>query len=226
MSAKQQLASQTAALTLAFALSLIPGIHAFALQGFAIVVLIFFTLKRLKKQKIHHIVPDSDSLEMALLTFGFFFLIACTGALNSPFFVLSFIHLFFLSLTTTPLVSLAVVTETIVLYVVQNHQLTSQELFLLLPLPLTLIIFIFARQQYSELQKTTHILEKESQELVDTKKAELSFEQYLSSSLTPQLTTLRSMIASENASVEDVLNRITLIEEATQTIVEKIRTTE
>lgn len=226
MSAKQQLASQTAALTLAFALSLIPGIHAFALQGFAIVVLIFFALKRLKKQKIHHIVPDSDSLEMALLTFGFFFLIACTGAVNSPFFVLSFIHLFFLSLSTTPLVSLAVVTETIVLYVVQNHQLTSQELFLLLPLPLTLVIFIFARQQYSELQKATHILEKESQELVDAKKAELTFEQYLSSSLIPQLITVKSMIASQNTAIEDILNQITLIEEATQAIIQKIKSIE
>ncbi len=226
MSAKQQLASQTAALTLAFALSLIPGIHTFALQGFAIVVLIFFALKRLKKQKIHHIIPDSDSLEMALLTFGFFFLIACTGTVNSPFFVLSFIHLFFLSLSTSPLVSLVVVTETIILYVVQNHQLTSQELFSLLPLPLTLVIFIFARQQYGELQKTTHILEKESQELVDTKRAELSFEQYLSSSLTPQLITLKSMITSENTSVESILNQITLIEEATQAIIEKIKKTE
>ncbi len=226
MSAKQQLASQTAALTLAFALSLIPGIHAFALQGFAIVVLIFFTLKRLKKQKIHHIVPDSDSLEMALLTFGFFFLIACTGAVNSPFFVLSFIHLFFLSLSTSPFVSLVVVTETIILYVVQNHQLTSQELFLLLPLPLTLVIFIFARQQHSELQKTAHILEKESKELVDTKKAELSFEEYLGTSLTPQLTTLKAMIASQNTAIEDILNHITLIEEATQAIVQRIKSTE
>lgn len=224
MSAKLQLISLTSALLLAYSVSLIPGIHTFALQGFAIVVLIFFVIKRLKKRKIHHIAPEGNSHEMALLTFGFFFLIACTGNIHSPFFMLSFIHLFFLSISTTPLVSLAVVTETVILYVVMNHQMTISDLLVLLPLPLTLIIFIFAKEQYAELQKATHILERETQELVDTKKAELGLERYMQSSLLPQLATLKTIVNRGASSADELIEQITLIEDEADTMLKKINT--
>ncbi len=220
MSAKLQLVLLSAALLAACGLSLVPFFHTYALQFFASVVLIFFVLKRIQRTSWLHFAPTSNSYEMALLSFGFFFLIAATGNVSSPFFMLSFIHLFFLSLSTPLIVALIVVVETVVLHIMLTPAMTTQEFFSLLPLPLTLIIFVVAHEQYKTLQRTATLLEKETDELVETKKVELSIYEYLVHTVVPQLQAIRDTAVTSQSAVAEQLD--TLYQQSQQ-FVERIR---
>lgn len=218
MSAKLQLVLISIALCAAWVLSMVPFLHTYALQFFAGIVLVFFMLKRMQRSAWLHLAPSSNSYEMALLSFGFFFLIAATGNVSSPFFMLSFIHLFFLSLSTPLVVALIVVVETVILHILLTPAMTTGEFFSLLPLPLTLIIFVVAHEQYKTLQKTAQLLEKETDALVETKKTELSIYEYLVHTVLPQLQSLR-----ETARQSAMAEQIETLYQQTYQFVERIR---
>ena len=89
-----------AAVALAYFWLQVPALSRYSLQIFAATVFVFFVIKRLKKAKLWHVLPESMSLEMALVTFAFLLLIGATGNIESHFYVLTYIHLFLLTLTT------------------------------------------------------------------------------------------------------------------------------
>ena len=86
MSARYHTLVLLLAITLAYLWLQVPVLRTYSFQIFALFLAGFFIVKRFKKAKIWHILPDAASYEITLLTFSFLLLIGATGNTESYFY--------------------------------------------------------------------------------------------------------------------------------------------
>ncbi|PIR60268.1 MAG: hypothetical protein COU67_02800 [Candidatus Pacebacteria bacterium CG10_big_fil_rev_8_21_14_0_10_44_54] len=188
----------------------IPVLQPYSLQIFALTIAVFFIIKRLAKAKFWHIVPEHASLEITLLTFAFLILIGATGNLESPFFALSYIHLFFLVLATRPPTAIVTTIATALLHFSLAGTLNAAMLQALISLPVLLLIFLFAKAQYDEAKAAEEIIAAEEQQLETVEAKERSLEEFLTTFLQPRITTL-TKFSSDPAVPKDLSTQLSLI---------------
>ena len=151
------------AIVLAFLWLKTPILNSYSLQAVAGCTFIYFVIKRKKRSKIHHILPDHDSAEMALVTFGLMILIGSSGTIASPLFPLTYIHLFFLVMSSDRATSVVVGPATALFHFGLEPVISGSNIGHLLAIPIMLMIFLFARQQHEELIKNQSTMHKEEQ---------------------------------------------------------------
>lgn len=144
----------TLALLLSIALAYlwlqVPVLRNYSFQIFALFVAGFFFVKRFKKAKLWHILPDVASFEITLITFSFLLLIGATGNTQSYFFPLGYIHLFFLVMASeAPTAIVATITIMLFHYSIEPS-LSLPTVQGIITLPIMLSIFLFAKKQYDE----------------------------------------------------------------------------
>lgn len=150
MSARYHTLALLLSITLAYLWLQVPILRQFSFQIFALFVAAFFIVKRFKKAKLWHILPDWASLEITLFTFAFLLLIGSTGNTVSLFYPLTYIHLFFLVMTShTPTAIVATIAIMLFHYAVEPN-LEIATIQALMTLPIMLAIFLFARKEYDE----------------------------------------------------------------------------
>lgn len=150
MSARYHALALLLAITLAYLWLQVPILKQYSFQIFSLFVAAFLIMKRFKKAKIWHIMPDMASFEITLITFAFLLLIGATGNTKSLFFPLGYIHLFFLVMASeVPTAIIATVAIMLFHYSVEPS-LETTTIQAILTLPIMLAIFLFARKQYDE----------------------------------------------------------------------------
>lgn len=150
MSARYHALALLLAITLAYLWLQVPILKQYSFQIFSLFVAAFLIMKRFKKAKLWHIMPDMASFEITLITFAFLLLIGATGNTKSLFFPLGYIHLFFLVMASeVPTAIIATVAIMLFHYSVEPS-LETATLQAILTLPIMLAIFLFARKQYDE----------------------------------------------------------------------------
>lgn len=128
----------------------VPTLQTYSLQVFAILILLFLGLKRLKNAKAWHILPERTSVEMVILTFAFLLLIGSTGNMDSIFYPLTYIHLFFLVMTTAAGTAIFVTIMVMLFHFGMAPIIEVRDIAQLINLPIMLLFFLFAKQQYDE----------------------------------------------------------------------------
>lgn len=141
-------------ITLAYLWLQVPFLEKYSFQIFAFFVVIFLIIKRYKKAKIWHILPDWASYEITVLTFAFLLLIGATGNTRSLFYPLGYIHLFFLVMTTHIPTAIVATIAIMLFHYALDPGVDISTLQSIITLPIMLAIFLFARKQYDEAHLT------------------------------------------------------------------------
>lgn len=144
----------------------VPSLVQYSLQAFAACFILYFILKKANKAAIWEVLPTTDVDEMVLVTFAFLILIGATGATTSVFFSLTFVYLFFVSMTMERWTSIAITLLTALFFYALQPSLDSNlHLSHLISIPLVTVFFLFAKYQ--------HELAKEKQTLVSIEHNEI-----------------------------------------------------
>jgi len=147
----------------------IPTLAHYSLQAVAFSVLLFFIIKTLNKRKIHHLIPQYATFEVALITFIFTLLISATGNTNSIFYPLIYIYLFLLVFSTYTQTAI-MTTLGLMFYQYALMPLTNQvELLDYVSLPIILIFFLFSKQQHEAVIKDEKLLKNDSRTNLELK---------------------------------------------------------
>lgn len=126
----------------------LPFLAHYSLQLFALVVVLYFVIKKLHKATIRQLLPAQASIEMAVITIAFLLLIGATGNIHSVLFALSFVHLFLLALKTDLVTACIVTIEIVLFHFALTPNATLAEFSFLISLPVVMVFFLFAKQQY------------------------------------------------------------------------------
>jgi len=219
--AKLQSVLLLGAIAVAYIVLHIPALSGYSLQVFAGSLVLFFILKRIKRAKLWHILPDKMSLEIGLLTFAFTYLIGATGNTHSIFYPLSYIHLFLLIFSSTPLTSVSTIIFLMLFHYSLEPNLSIEEVGSVLSLPVIGMILLFAKKQYDEVHVKEVELEKELVKLDKTSQKERSLEGFLAGFLSPKLHMLQQLLKDPDTTKDTVLKQLSLLESE----VEKLTTT-
>lgn len=150
MTAKYHTLALLFSIALAYFWLSIPFLKPFTFQIFALLVASFLIIKRYKKAKLWHILPEWASFEITLLTFAFLLLIGATDNTRSLFYPLGYIHLFFLVMTSHTKTAIVATIAIMLFHYALEPNLDITTVQAVITLPIMLVIFLFARKQYDE----------------------------------------------------------------------------
>jgi hypothetical protein len=207
---------------LAYIILHFPELRSYSLQIFTGSIGLFFVLKRLKRAKLWHILPDKMSLEVGILTFAFVYLIGATGNTHSIFYALSYVHLFFLIFSSTSLTSISTIIFLMLFHYAQEPVLAVDEVSALVSLPIIGTILLFAKSQYDEVQVKEVALEREIKDLDTTVKKEATLEHTLKKFIQPKLMLLKKLLDDPEETKETVLKQVTLMETELEKITDRV----
>lgn len=209
-------------IVLAYIVLHIQFLHRYSLQIFLLSVLAFFMLKRFKKAKLWHVLPDRMSLEIGLVSFAFVFLIGATGNTHSLFYSLSYIHLFFLVFSSSPITAVASMIALITFHYALEPNLAVGELGSILSIPVIGVLLLFSKKQYDEAHLQQTILENEVKEFDKTAQKEQTLENFVDRFLSPKLDFLAQLLADPQETKETVLKQLALVRAELQKIVGRV----
>lgn len=140
-----------------------PLFNQYAIQAVATATLAYFLIKKLSGKKTWHLLPGQNSLQMALVTFSLLLIIGKTGNLASPLYPLTYIHLFFLVMSTNPLSAILTMAAAVLFHFSLTATLDMAVFAHLITLPIVMLFFMFAKQQHEETILEKQQLQKEEE---------------------------------------------------------------
>ncbi len=198
----------------------------YSLQIFMLSITLFFIIQRIKGAKLWHVMPSKHSLELALLTFSFVFLIGSSGNTHSTFFSLTYIHLFFLVFSTSIETTITAIFSLFLIHYGLEPIVGLEEIGTLLSIPAIGALFIFAKNQYDSIehkdkQLTEAVVEKE-QLLDQSTKNEESLQQFISNFLRPKLDIIKRLLVDPTEDNIQVEKQLSLLETELDKVVQRL----
>lgn len=161
MHPRQHTALLLFAIFLAFVWLQIPFLKSLSLQAVAASTICYFVIKKYTRAKLKHILPEENSAEMALVTFSLLLLVGNSGTLNSPLFPLTYIHLFFLVMSSSRSTAITVGPATALFHFGLEPTISLSNIGHLITIPIILLFFLFAREQHEEVIKEKQTIAQE-----------------------------------------------------------------
>lgn len=165
MSSTAQIILVFLAIALSYVWVSVPQLEYYSLQLVAAVILLYFGIKRFSKSSWSEIAPRALTAELAILTVGFLVFISSTGNMDSLFFPLSYIYLFFLVIALRPLAAIIASLGIMFFHYQVTPTLTPDHISTLLSLPLLLFVFLFTKKQYESHQFDQQTLVQQEEKL-------------------------------------------------------------
>lgn len=165
MSSTAQIILVFLAIVLSYVWVSVPQLEYYSLQLVAAVILLYFGIKRFSKSSWSEIAPRALTAELAILTVGFLVFISSTGNMDSLFFPLSYIYLFFLVIALRPLAAIIASLGIMFFHYQITPTLTPDHISTLLSLPLLLFVFLFTKKQYESHQFDQQALVQQEEKL-------------------------------------------------------------
>lgn len=179
----------------------IPLVRQYSLQLFALATIVYILLQRRWRGRFSLILPEHNAAHFALLNFACLLLVGSSGALSSPFFALSFIHLFFLALATPTWVALLIALEIMVFDVsVTIAWLSSLELSVgawsnLSSIPVVMLFYVFAKMQYEKAYQNSLLMRAETRALLKAQQDDQAVAAFVASLLNKRLPMLEFLLS-------------------------------
>lgn len=138
----------------------------YALQAFVASVLAYSLLKMINKKRIVKILADTALDEMIFISFSFLILIGSSDGLDSIFFPLIYIYLFFLIIFTHTGTALVISAELLAFF----YLLLSQDISLknasgLISIVIITFSYIFAKKQYDRAEHNQYVMQQSQKEI-------------------------------------------------------------
>lgn len=201
------------AILLAYAWLQVPTMQAYSLQVFALLVAGFLLFKKLRGGKFWHVLPAHTSAEMSILTFAFLLLIGATGNLESPFFPLAFLHIFFVVMTAHPITAIISTTGLMLFHYALETSPGLPTVQAFLTMIIMMGIFIFAKKQYDSNKRQTAKLAVEEKELELLSDQEHTLEQFIETFLTPRIARLKELSEHPEDNLSTITTQLDLIQD-------------
>lgn len=200
-----------------------PFLANYSLQVFALTLGVYFLSKRLSKAKLWHLAPRRESWEMMLATFAFSLLIGSTGNVSSPFFALTFVHLFFLVMATHYMSSLLIAGELVLFHYALSPQTIGSDWQVLVTLPLVLTFFLFGKHQHQEVVKEKHLLQQNEATIASIEGDESSLLSFIQPFLGQKLEAIKELSKYPSANHDAIVGQITLIQVEMQRVLRNLK---
>lgn len=222
---KRHIIRQSAALVLAIIAAYlwlqIPALKPYALQGFSVAIILFFIAKRFTKAKLWHFLPSKTSLQMSFLTFALLLFIGATGNIESLFYPLTYVHLFFLVLATYVPAAIIATVGVVLFHYGLAPSMEPTHIQSLFSLPIMLLIFLFAKNEYDQAHAAQALLEKEEVELQHSKQQQHMLHTFVNDFLKPKLLTLENLSKNPEENSKEVGTQISLLISEIEKVVQK-----
>lgn len=227
MSSAAHAVSLLLAVALAYLWLQVPVLRDHSLQIFAVMMISFFVLKRLRKAKLWHIAPEPGSWELSLITFSFLLLIGATGNTDSIFYPLGFLHLFFLVLASTVPTAIVATTGIMLFHYAMEPSFNLGHLQVLITLPTMLVLFIFTKYQYDQSRFKQNLLKEEEKVINaltnDDREDQQDVSQFVNDYLPSQFATIRQL-AQQSPQFDAISKILQRIEQESAALLKKIAT--
>jgi hypothetical protein len=195
MSSSIRLLYHTGTITLAVIWAFVwlrtPSLNHYSVQLFGVVILAYFVIKKFNQADFWQLLPSPASLEMALATLAFLLIISYWQHSFSPV-SLSFVHLFFLTLSAQNLTTLIILFEIILFHYSLSSGIGTIETSYLVSLPIVTGFFLLAKDQFLKVFKkkasVTQVtnISKTVETIRELQKVDQALENLLGNLLTPQ----------------------------------------
>ncbi len=197
----------------------------FGLQALAALMLVFLLIRyfvRTDHSHRWHILPQAVSLEMVILHMAMLLVVASTGATQSPLFALTYIQLFLLVLTGTPLSAGLTTVSIMFFYYLPNQALAYRELVTLLTLPAVWLVTQLVKQQYDQLRLEQQMRTVEERQLELISQSEQTLESFLTQFVRPKLILFESELSGAGPKNETLRSQFSLLQSELDKLVTKI----
>ncbi len=178
-----------------------PTLAPYSLQLFGISVLGYFVIKKLNKAEFWQLLPSHASLEMAAATLAFLLVIGATGNLHSPLFALTFVHLFFLALSTHTLTAIILTFAIMLFHYGMAKDITALEISSLMSIAIVMGFFMLVKDQFLKVFKQQVALNESLQKISELQAVDHGLEQLLSRVLGFKKHTPQPTVAAPSVSV-------------------------
>lgn len=180
-------------------------------------ILLYFLIRLARKK---HLLPLSVSRaapEFALVSASICLLIGSTGNIDSFFFPLTYLHVFFLTMTIRPSQAVFLSVGVILFHYGLMGAFTLANLSSLGSIALLLCIFLFAKRQYEEHIRKELVVEEQQEEISKQQSEAILF---ISTFLKPKLQTLLHLSDYPEANKEVIVRQIVIIQEAVEELLQ------
>lgn len=159
----------------------LPALTPHALQAVAFCTFLYVLLNFAERRsgKVWQLLPQADSALLPLITFTLLLLIGATGNIDSPLYPLTYIHLFFLVMTTTLAPALIATFGAMWFHLALAPTITPATLAHVLVLPIVMAFFLFAKQQHELAIKEKQALAATIEQLDNLEEKEIDLEKQL-----------------------------------------------
>ena len=171
MPVMRQALLMTSSVITAYVFLQVPALGQYSLQLFALLFLIYWLLQRRSQRRLFYPFAQQFSANILLLNMAFMLLIGGSGGLSSPWFVLTFIQLFFVALACSDQLAILLSLQLVLFYLGLGLNIagnltamTMTELSNLLAVPLVMLFYLFGKNQYQKAHYQTLLLDSEKQE--------------------------------------------------------------
>lgn len=206
----------------------VPILKHYSLQAFALISVFYLILQKRQRGRIYLILPENSSANLALINFAFLLLTGVSGSLASPFFAITFIQLFFLALAAPNLTSLLVALEIMVFHfslsiaMSSNFVLSVPALSNLLALPVVMIFYLFAKDQYQKAYGNSLLIDAEARELNRAQSDDRAVAEFVSSLLNRRLPMLEFLLSFPEKNKTAISSEMKILKKDLNTLTRQI----
>jgi hypothetical protein len=195
----------------------VPVLKHYSLQAFALISVFYLILQKKQRGRIYLILPENSSANLALINFAFLLLTGASGSLASPFFAITFVELFFLALAAPAATSLLVALEIVVFHfslsiaMSNNFVLSMGALSNLIALPVVMIFYLFAKDQYQKAYCNSLLIDAETRELNKAQSDDRAVAEFISSLLNRRLPMLEFLLSFPEKNKEAINSEVKIL---------------
>lgn len=201
----------TGALTGGYLWLQLPLLRPYSLQGFALAVLLFFSVKFFFNSRRQEL-PQLASLELVPLAFALMLLIGSTGAAGSSYFALLYIFLLLLVLAAGMYTAIIITSELVLFLYALSLQLNTTNIQQLLSLPLMLGFFLYIKYQLETSHRQQTRLTQSASVLESVSQQKLTLEKFVGEFLKPKLFALTQLGKHEQTTKQTLVSQLDLLE--------------
>ena len=203
MPAIKRAIAMTMTVVFAYVFLQVPPVSKYSLQVFAILFILYWWRQRRRRGKTFYIFAELSSINIFFLNTAFLILIGGSQGLNSPFFALTFIQLFFVALSCEKQLAILLSLELVLFYLglglnqyglALTQTLSMTEISNLLAIPLVMVFYLFGKVQYQRAYYRSLLLDSEKQERLRAQADDLAVAAFVHSLLDRRLPMLEYLL--------------------------------
>lgn len=178
----------------------VPFLREVAVQFFAFLMALYLLLMRWHSKRLS-VWQSGQGFEIVLLNAALLLLVGYSGSLYSPFYVVTFVHLFVLSMVSDYKTTLIIVVQMIAFHfslsiaVSPDLSLNMMALSNLLALPLVTAFYLFAKWQYKKAHYHQWLAQVETRELMRARSDDKAVDEFVDSLLNRRLPMLEFLLS-------------------------------